>query len=262
FAGLAVRDVQTGQDVFTLSAARSSSVAFSPDGALLAVSSSTARTTGVRLFRMESGEELPSFNTDEIPPTALCSAPSGRRLAVGRGREEAAPADRQGEVRLWRTDLEREDPTFTPFPLAASLGLASALVFSPDGRFLAVAHDRGFVRLLDARVGREVGFLNVGGSLTTAPVFSPDRRSLALTSRRDNDSEDTLSLWEMSSGNRRWSVTAVPAVTALAFAPRGPHLLATGHRDSTALLWDVSGLRTRRPAARPGAGTEQLWASL
>src|SRR5262249_50843106 len=41
-----------------------------------------------------------------------------------------------------------------------------------------------------------------------------------------------------------------------------PHLLATGHRDSTALLWDVSGLRTRRPVALPGTGPAEQWASL
>src|SRR5262249_28963129 len=150
------------QDVFTLAGGRSgsSALAFSRDGALLAVAGTTSRAAGVRLFRLDSGEELAGFDTESVPVSALAFDPSGKRLAIGLGPLDSETPEREGEVRIWRTDLEKAEPGFAPFPLAASLGVASALAFSPDGQFLLVAHARGFVRVLDARAGREVGFLN------------------------------------------------------------------------------------------------------
>src|SRR5262249_48614258 len=88
FYCLAVREVETGQDVLTLSSAArsgSSSLAFSRGGELLAVSSSLAKKVGVRLFRVESGEELSTYDTGASTPVALAFDPTGRRLAVGLG---------------------------------------------------------------------------------------------------------------------------------------------------------------------------------
>jgi WD40 repeat protein len=251
FSGLAVRDARTGQEVFTLSSGSrsgSSSLAFSRDGTLLAVASALARKPGVRLFRLESGEELPGFDPGATP-AALAFDPSDRRLAVGLGAKENDPDDRQGEVRIWRTDLEREDPAFPPFPLPPAGGAAAALVFSPDGKLLLVAHADS-VRLLDTAAGREVALLDVGGTLTTAPVFSPDGRSLAIGFDRENMAGHTIALWEMASGKRRWSARVGAAVTALAFAPGG-RVLATGGSDTTALLWEV-------PKVFPGGGPRLL----
>jgi WD40 repeat protein len=261
-AGIWVRDVQTGQDVLTLpSASRSTPavLAFSRAADRLAVSFAQPRTTGVRLFQMESGEELAAWDT-ETAAAALAFDPARPRLAVGLSAKESA-TDSQGEVRVRCTDVDRDDPAFVPFNLPPSTGAVSSLVFSPDGQFLLVVRGRGFAHLLDARTGREVDLVNVNGNLTTAPVFSPDGRSLALASSLDDGTTHTLTLWEMASGGKRWTVGVSTAVTALAFAPSGK-LLATGHRDSSALLWEVAAPLARVRPTRPPGGLFQPWACL
>jgi WD40 repeat protein len=258
--GLTVRDVPTGQDVLTLpSATRSgwSWVAFSRSG-LLAVPFADARKAGVRLFRMETGEELATHET-ESAPTALAFDPSGRRLAVGTCPAETGD-DNQGEVRIYRTDLKGEDPDFVPFNLPGSLGVIMSLGFSHDGKFVLVARGRCF-HLLDARTGREVDLLDVNEDLTAAPAFSPDGRTVAVASSREDRTGHTLSLLEVASGKKRWSAGVPAEVTALAFAPSGK-VLATGHGDSSGMLWDVSGQRTGRPAARLASRADDLWADL
>jgi WD40 repeat protein len=259
FSGVSVRDLQTGQDLFTLPPpARSSSavLAFSRGAALLAVSFSESRKAGVRLFRLESGEEQTAWNT-ETAPAALAFDLAGSRLAVGLAAKEDA-TDSQGEVRLFRPDVEKEDPSFVPFNLPPGLGAVSALVFSPDGKLLLVVRGRGFAHLLDARTGREVDLISAPGTFTTAPAFSPDGRSLALASTREDGAGHTLTLREMASGGKRWATKVSAAVTVLAFAPSGK-LLATGQRDSAALLWEVAAPLTPR---RPAAALADLWADL
>jgi WD40 repeat protein len=261
FSGISVSDVRSGQEVLSLSAGSrsvSSLLAFSRDGAVLATTSGSSRKPGVLLYRMDSGEELASQDT-ETAPTALAFDPSGQRLAIALSPTEDGVAEKPGEVRVWRTDSKTDDPGFMPFALPPALGSASWLLFSPDGRYLLVAHSRGVFHLLDARGGRPVDFLDVNGALTTIPAFSPDGRSLAIAASLSEGAGHTVSLWEMASGRKRWSASVSAAVTALAFAPSGK-VLATGHRDSSGMLWDVSGQiiasKTR------GAGAQKWWTAL
>jgi WD40 repeat protein len=261
FSEIAVSDVRTGLDLLTLSLSSSSgppTVAFSPHGELLAVPSTSVRNPGVRLFRMRSGEELPLIDT-ETAPSALAFDPAGRRLAISLVPTEGGVAEKQGEVRLWRTDLEEQDEDFTAFTLPAALGSVAALVFSSDGNLLLVAHGGGAIHLLDAHTGRSVGLLDAGETLTAPPVLSPDGRTLVVASAGEGPGA-TLALWEMASCSKRWSIPVASAVTALAFAPSGK-ILATGHRDSSGLLWDVTGLLTSGPAPL-GDGDAGLWTAL
>jgi WD40 repeat protein len=250
FSAMSVREVQTGQDVLTLpSAYRSASMlAFSRDGKLLAVAAGESKKQ-VLLFRVESGEELPACEMGSTAVTALAFDPSGKRLAVAFAAKEDQTAN-QGEIRVWRTDLKREDSSFKLFAVPPdSLGAVTGLVFSPiqDGplsQMLLVLHSRG-ARLLDGRSGRELDLVNVRNALSTTPVFSPDGRSLALATSSEEGAHHTVELLELTSGMKRWSATVPAAVTALAFSPSGK-VLATGHRDSTGLLWDVTGQRLGR----------------
>jgi WD40 repeat protein len=257
---IVVSDVATGVDLLTLSASSTglSSIAFSPRGEKVAVPCASARSPGVRLFRTSTGEELSPIET-ETPPSTLAFDPTGRRLAVALLPSEGGAAEKQGEVRVWRIDREQEDEDFTAFTLPASLGSAATLTFSSDGNLLLVAHGGGIVHLLDARTGRPVGLLDAGETLTAPPVLSPDGRTLALALIGEKPGA-TLALWEMASCSKRWSVHVGSAVTALAFAPSGK-ALATGHRDSSGMIWDVTGLLTNRPERQEGR-IEILWDAL
>src|SRR5262249_51906494 len=152
-----------------------------------------------------------------------------------------------------------EDTDFTSFAVPAALGGVTAVAFSPDRRLLLVARARGAVHILDAATGAEVGLLNENVPLTATPAFSPDGRILAMACGQEEGTAHTVSLWELASGKKRWSMPVSAAVTALAFSPSGK-VLATGHRDGAGLLWDVTGQATTSTGAR--AGFERLWADL
>jgi WD40 repeat protein len=260
---LSVRDVQTGQDVLALSSVRSSTqaLAFSRNDLLAVSASDSRRNNNVRLFRMESGEELPGCETRSGAPSLLAFGPAGRRLAMGLEVVARGGTESQYEIRVWRTDLGRDDPTFQPFPMPSFPGSNSGLVFSPDGNYLLVAEVRGVIHVLDARTGREVDILNINETITTPPIYSPDGRSLVIASSPDDQAGHNLALWEMASGKKRWLAHLDAAVTALAFAPSGK-LLVTGHRDSAGLVWDVTGQSMRRPPVRLLAEWDDLWVRL
>src|SRR5262249_8868962 len=76
--------------------------------------------------------------------------------------------------------------------------------------------------------------------------YSPDGRMLAVATRND-DGASHVALWEVCSGKKRWQAPLPARPDALAFG-EGGQVLVTGHADTTALLWDVSGRRQRARA--------------
>ncbi len=161
------------------------------------------------------------------------------------------------------------------FPVAIAPGLVinwrdCELALSPDGRLMA-AQLRPWNRQTDERVedGLHVGDMATGRELFTVALrgpgvfsFSADNRLLAVARR------DGVQLWETASGQEvgrvRIPETAPlapgrPCAEVLALSPDG-RTLATGHADSTILLWDA----TLRGAARPlmAAQAEACWADL
>jgi RNA polymerase sigma factor (sigma-70 family) len=138
------------------------------------------------------------------------------------------------------------------------------LVFSPDGRRLAVGHRDA----PEDSPGRSLAVYDLsedGDPLTldTGPVglaaFSADGRYLATAGPED------LRLWELASGRevlRRprpepfHSIFRNAFASSLAFAPDGRHLV-TGLPDSTVLLWDLAPPHDPKPRV-----LDHLWADL
>lgn len=119
-------------------------VAFSPDGALLAIGFSDRVRFWNRQRHFDDREEVVALpaGANPIKPivTALAYSPSGEFLAVG----EAG-----GAVTLWavKTGAER----VRAFP--GHTGAVRAVAFSPDGRTLATGSADGTARLWDASTG-------------------------------------------------------------------------------------------------------------
>lgn len=71
-------------------------------------------------------------------------------------------------------------------------------------------------------------------------AIAPDCRTIVTLSQRG-----TLRFWDMLTGEEVMPCMNVPvAVRSLAFSPDSK-LLATGHVDSTILLWDLSSIAAR-----------------
>jgi WD40 repeat protein len=231
---------------------------FSPDGALLAGAGGREMVWDtVFVWRLSTGEEVSFSAGNQV--LALAFAPGGKKLAVWTGDE-----DDQHEVRLVDVRTGKPCPAFVPRK-GEGVPAFPRLVFSPDGAFLAMVPFEGSVLVLDAATGALVRSLPFDGKDCSGAAFSPDGRTLALAQTRRGSDRSQVALLELSTGQKRWERSFdVWPITTLAFSPDG-RVLATGHGDSTILLWDVTGRElARRNSARKLTARERsaLWAEL
>ncbi len=163
-------------------------------------------------------------------------------------------------VRFWDVARAEETRRFAlPNKGPLDMFLAGArLVFSPDGRTLAVTSERdGRIFLLDAASGRELDRLDGPQNKFKALAFSPDGRILATgidTGKLAEHRERAIRLWDVAARQELGRVPAHRAyIRALAFSADGRRLVSASE-DGTALVWDVAQIIGRRTAAAESRG--------
>jgi WD40 repeat protein len=146
------------------------SLAFSPDGSLLAASSPlmpevqvwdwTRDTPTARTLRLENGTGLATMRN------VLAFSPDGRWLAAGHGR--ASKTDGYGVIRIWdaRTGQRVEDLS-EPLEGPIRMGLA----FTPDSQFLIYTSDRSEHIAGDHLIVRRTGTWKIEWGLRTDPFY-------------------------------------------------------------------------------------------
>ena len=192
------------------------SLAFSPDGALLATSSNTDHT--VRLWDVESGQVMRTFS-DSPSVYGMTFSPDGALLALKGG----------GEVRLW--DVESGEIVHT---FSGQGRYMMSVAFSPDGALLATGGSDHTIKLWDADNWQEIGTLHGHSGGIFSLAFSPDG---ALLASGGGNSDPTIKLWDVESGQEIHTLGRFGwDVHAIAFSPDGA-LLASA--TDVLQLWDV-----------------------
>jgi len=214
------------QFLFTLTghAGWINSVAFSPDGKLLA---SGSHDKTVKIWDMSSGQQIHTLTGHSDGVGSVVFSPDGKLLASGSW---------DNTIRLWDTRTWNEIRT-----LRGHTRHVFRVVFSPDGRWLASASDDGTIKLWEVGSGCEIHTLEGHRGGVTSVRFSPDGQVLASTSK-----DSTVKLWNVNTGEVMRSITAcsngVPYnyVLGVAFNPDG-EFLAVGSMDSQSpvSLWEV-----------------------
>ena len=216
------------------------SIAYSPDGRMLATAHSHQKARCVKLWDVANGNLL-----GELPQTGKRTGADQRALWVAFSPDSKTIVTTDGapykggavsEIKLWDVATRRE--------LRALHGHASWVfqaVFSPDGEVIAGSGGDGTVTLWNASTGAIVGKLQKHNGFTIPVTFAHSGRFLAV-----GDEEGYVWLWDWRERHLEVVFHAHQApVYSLAFSPDDRYL-ATGSRDHTAKLWDY---QTRRALA-------------
>jgi WD40 repeat protein len=248
-----IHDVATGDELQRLDAV--GDVAFSSDNRWLATNRSdgsatlwdTARWQPVRRFyspgfhsmrlaispdcrRLLCGTEkgvILAFDlAAEGPPTILEGHSNlVTSLAFTSDGARWASCDRMGKVILWDRDLRQ----IATWQMNQNL---QRLVFSPDGRRLALAGGSQFVTIWDCATGTEMTRLHGHTAWVWGLAYMPDG-ALIVTSGAD----DTVRIWDAESGQELLSLPGVRYnPTHIAVSPDGLRIAAG---DTALRLWEI-----------------------
>lgn len=207
------------RSVFNESLGNVWSVAFSPDGTLLAVSDSAGE---IHLWRMDDGKKIVTFRGHTHWICSVAFSPNGKLLA-------SSSAD--GTLKLWELA--------TGYCLKTLEGQTDWIVsvaFSREGALLASSGiDSASIRLWSVETGACLKTLQGHDHWVWAIAFSPTQSILA------SGSDDcTIKLWNVNTGG---CLNTIPGhtsnVRSVAFSPSGS-LLVSGSDDRTIKLWDAA----------------------
>jgi WD40 repeat protein len=193
------------------------SVAFSPDGILLATASSdqTARTWNLatgKCVRLLGKHTAAVYNADFHPDGTLLATASGKT------------------ARTWDLATGECVHAFTGHTAGVDWE-----VFSPDGTLLATASSDKTARIWDLATGECVHILTGHTDSIVQVAFSPDGALLATASN-----DKTARIWDLATGECARTLTDHTGdVWSVAFSPDGT-LLATASSDKTARTWNLA----------------------
>jgi WD40 repeat protein/tRNA A-37 threonylcarbamoyl transferase component Bud32 len=156
-----------------------------------------------------------------------------------------------GTVKRW--DFTKEDE---PITIGAQSGKVESIVFSPDGRLIAVVSEpdaeegQGEIKIWDAATGTLRVQCEGHAKGVNGVAFTPDGRTL-ITGGKDN----AIILWDVATGERLYSLEGhTRDVRGVAITRDATTLVSASH-DTSVRIWDFA----RRVEVARLPGESGLW---
>jgi len=259
-AGVNFQNAALANSVFAETLSSVLSVAFSPDGKLLA----TGDVDGlIRLWQVADGQQLLTLKGHTGWVWTVTFSPNGNTLASGSNDSsvrlwDVAEGYCMGALHghtsgVWSVSFSPDGQTLVSSSQDSSIRLWDvlqdnclrvldghtggvwAVTFSPDGNTLASGSNDSSVRLWDVRDGEVLRALHGHSSGVRSVAWSPDGQTLASGS---NDS--SVRLWDVRDGEVLRALHGhTSEVRSVAWSPDG-RTLASGSNDASVRLWDVA----------------------
>ena len=211
-----------------------SSVAFSPNGKLLATAGSVDGV--VKIWQADSGEQVRALIGHTSGVKSVSFSPDGGRIA-------SASLDRT--ARVWDVASGAELVMAQPPSAVKNTIVFGSIAYGPNGRFVTGGTGDGAAEVWDEGLGQNVAVLN-GNFAETRLAFSGDGKLIAVRRNGANriavrDTWSGVELFALALGSSGSNSTY-----AARFSANGRFLAVTVFgKDETLQVWDVA---QRRPA--------------
>jgi WD40 repeat protein len=193
-----------------------SSVAFSPDGTVLATGDSTGE---IRLWHAMTGQYLVSYQGHKKWVRTIAFSPDGQLLASG-GDDQT--------IRLWDVNTCHCLQT-----LPAHTNWIWSIAFSPDGQLLASSSDDRTIRLWSLENYHCLHVFQGHAAQVGSIAFSPDGQWLA------SGGAQIICIWDLTTYQCLHTLQGhTSRIRSVTFSPDGQRL-ASGSEDHTIRLWDL-----------------------
>jgi WD40 repeat protein/uncharacterized caspase-like protein len=205
--------VQTGHASLVIS------VAFSPDGRLIATGSAD---NTIKLWDAATGNQLRSVEGHTGPVNSVAFSPDGNVIASGSWDKT---------IKLWDVATGNQVRS-----LEGHTGYVNSVAFSPDGNVIASGSGDKTIKLWDAATGKQLRSVEGHTGEVNSVAFSPDGKWIASGSQ-----DKTIKLWDAATGKQLRSLEGYTGgVNSVTFSPDGKVIASGSQVKAPVAGWDLT----------------------